>query len=1359
MKAQTNMTRKKGRRISTLCLTSALALGTLGTAQAAPTNDAALKALFDQANYWHDKSNDQLAMGSLQKVLMVDPNNTEALYLMALWSQQNGDLKTSASWRDRLAKASPNDPKLQALENAKELTQVPQGQLNLARQQARSGNTPAALATWRSMFNGNTPPASLAPEYYLTMAGDKSLYPQAVSELRAFVAQNPQDNNARVALGKVLTWREETRREGINMLEPMAANNREADSGLRQALLWLGPQPGDERYYETWLQRHPQDGDVQAYYRKNVGGAAKGEGYSELNTGNLDNARRQFEQVLQTNPEDADALAGMGYIAQRSGDYQAAAQYLNRAAALGGDASAERKAQADDAAFYGQLAQAQQALKNGNISQALALSAPLAQASGEHGTAAKLFRADVLRRNKDYTQAEQTLRAVLNEQPDNGTARENLYYVLRDQNKTAEAQTVLRTLPASLQARLQPRVVTGTPSDPIRRQAQQAAANGNTAQAISLLRDGVTRLPNDPWLRLDLARLLQKSGNENEASAVMAPAYQAGASNNAIYAAALFASENGGWQQAQTLLSRIPASGQNRDIRELAQRVNYNLQLATAERYLSQGNNLAASNTLKALATTPPQSPADAGKLARLMAQSGDLTGAVAVVRNNQRQGIEGGAGDYADQIAVLNQAGLTSEAQTLLSSPEVQSRSTPSQLASLREGYVVNEADRLREQGNYAAAYDKLIHALQNDPQNTDLMFAMGRLYQTGKMNKEAGVVYDYLMTRDTPDQAARVGAINVALAEDDVSKARSLAVGLRNDNSPDRLLLLARLEEAQGNHQQAMTYLRNARGRLLGLQAGSGGTPVVGGLLAADNPFLKTSAGTGRAPSPSLYGRSMPWQVAPSTVDPQSAYPGTVRTDLPVDTAQNRTLRQIDEMMQTLDEQTGTWLQGGVQVRGRDGESGTSKLTEAKAPLTWSTSPFGESRLEFTATPVTLNAGSASGDAWRRYGSNPLSNAISNAATTLSNEQAAIRSQLENLLANGTAEQQQAWLATHQDALDVLALGELDINDFNLTSAQGQQNLARLEALGGGSVSDYLRSSSLKPNVNNVDGVSTDSQRADGVELNLALSGKNYKADIGTTPLGQDLSTLVGGVKWSPKLTDYLTLIITGERRALTDSLLSYVGLKDSYSGKQWGRVTKNGGNIQLSYDDGDAGFYVGGGGYSYLGENVASNTSMNASAGVYLRPYQDAYSEVKTGLNVSWMDYSKNLSHFTFGQGGYFSPQNYISVSLPVDYTKKFDNWKLSLGGSVGYQSYTQDSSDYFPTKSTWQSQLEDLADAGFAKEARYESSSENGIGYTFRAAADYNVNKQMTIGGQVGYDTFGDYNESTAGLYFRYMLGNN
>ena len=140
----------------------------------------------------------------------------------------------------------------------------------------------------------------------------------------------------------------------------------------------------------------------------------------------------------------------------------------------------------------------------------------------------------------------------------------------------------------------------------------------------------------------------------------------------------------------------------------------------------------------------------------------------------------------------------------------------------------------------------------------------------------------------------------------------------------------------------------------------------------------------GVSRTPSTtrtaSAYGQYMPWQVAQVSTGSGTTLPGIQRPDLPVETAQTRMLRQVDTMMESLQDKTGTWLQGGMEVRGRDGESGTSKLTEMKTPLTWSSSPFGDSRFDFTVTPISLNAGTASGDAWRRYGANPLSNAVSN-------------------------------------------------------------------------------------------------------------------------------------------------------------------------------------------------------------------------------------------------------------------------------------------------------------------------------------------------------------------------------------------
>lgn len=116
MKRASRMNTHAARQFSTLCLSGALTLGAFGGAHAAG-NDAALQALFAQANYWHEKSHDELAMESLQKVLSVDANNAQALYLMALWAQQGGNLQAAAQWRARLEKAAPDSPGLQRKKN------------------------------------------------------------------------------------------------------------------------------------------------------------------------------------------------------------------------------------------------------------------------------------------------------------------------------------------------------------------------------------------------------------------------------------------------------------------------------------------------------------------------------------------------------------------------------------------------------------------------------------------------------------------------------------------------------------------------------------------------------------------------------------------------------------------------------------------------------------------------------------------------------------------------------------------------------------------------------------------------------------------------------------------------------------------------------------------------------------------------------------------------------------------------------------------------------------------------------------------------------------------------------------------
>ncbi|SQC58184.1 putative cellulose synthase [Klebsiella pneumoniae] len=197
--------------------------------------------------------------------------------------------------------------------------------------------------------------------------------------------------------------------------------------------------------------------------------------------------------------------------------------------------------------------------------------------------------------------------------------------------------------------------------------------------------------------------------------------------------------------------------------------------------------------------------------------------------------------------------------------------------------------------------------------------------------------------------------------------------------------------------------------------------------------------------------------------------------------------------------------------------------------------------------------------------------------------------------------------------------------------------ENQAKLGSYDAGQVASYLSSSSRKPNVDQTSG-STDSQKANGVELALALSGDDYRVDIGSTPLGQDLNTVVGGVKWSPKLTNYLSLILTGERRSLTDSLLSYVGLKDAYSGKTWGQVTKNGGTLQAEpMTTATRASMSAAVDTAIWGRTSPAHTSINANAGVYLRPYHDEYRQLQAGLSMSYMDYSQKPQLLHLWSGG--------------------------------------------------------------------------------------------------------------------------
>ncbi|KFK95606.1 MULTISPECIES: cellulose biosynthesis protein BcsC [unclassified Serratia (in: enterobacteria)] len=1312
----------------------------------ADDSNPALKALFEQAAYWHDKSHDELAQGALQKVLLMDENNTEAMYLLSLYAMQGGDKENADLWRKKLSTVAPNDPRLKALDG-NNLVQSPvaKNMLAQARQYAATGNFPQAIASYQAIFNGKTPIDNLANEYYLTLAGAPEGRQEAIDGLKQRLALQPSDAQTQLVLGKVMTYQESTRRDGINMLAALAPTNKDADQGVKQALLWLAPQPSDKPLYDAYQQRHPEDKAVAAYYQQNIAGAAKSAGYAELNKGQLSGAKSQFESVLASNPNDRDALAGMGFTAMRSGDFGQAESYLTQAAKQGGPQSAQWGTLAQDANFYGSLTKAKQALKAGQLDEALAITAPMANATGDKGNAVTLFRADVSRRKGDFTAAEQDYRGLLAQNPQNNDAKLGLYYLLLQQrNKEKEAELVLQTIPADLRPKVM-RPVAGVNVEPLRKEAALALQNNDAPRAQMILQQALEKQPSNVWVRLDMARILYKQGQELQAQTLISPMMQMGATTDGLYAAALFASERNDWLNVSTLMARIPPSKQTREMRELAAVASVNQQRVSAENYLRQGNTASAAVILRQMAQKPPTEPAALGALAKDLMAVGDTSTAVALVRENMRLGVKGNAGDYSAQIAVLNQAGLTQEADAWLNNPALLAKSSAREIGQLRNGSVINEADKLRLQGQYGAAYDKLIAALQNDPQNADVMLAMGRLYQSGKMNKEAGQVYNYLLSRNSLNQGAREGATGIALAEGDISRAKQLLGGLPAIKTPDQLLLAARVAQADGDYTRAMSLLREAKGRLNGVSmvtgGGGGQTAMIGGLKMADNPFAGqavTPSSLTAMGSPSAYGEVLPWQIA------SPGLAGSYVTRVPNLPAKNPTLQQIEQLMDEVQNKTATWVQGDIALRDNSsGENGLSNITEIKSPISVSGMPIDNGRVTFGVTPVMLKSGTPSNSANVRFGTGALQQAKAVEAAT---QASIIASQ------NSIAAAQQAALRYQEIHATRDHLCSIDATSAECDAA----TIAQAQAYEEKQLLDSQVTQPQKYNPNDFYADSPGQQQETGVELALALSGDSYKLDVGSTPLGTGISSVVGGVKWSPKVSTNTKLDMTLERRAMADSLLSYVGTEDVITGKKWGAVTKNGGSLNLGFDDGTVGAYGGAGYYSYLGDNVASNKSVNGILGAYIRPYKNDEDELKVGVNVNYMNFDKNLSYFSYGQGGYFSPQDYVSISLPIEFTKKQDDFTYMLGGNVGYQSYHNQESDYFPNDPDLQSQLEGLVSQGYGKEARYAAEDKSGIGYSLKAAGTYKVTPSMLVGGQLGYDTFGSYSESTALLYFKYLL---
>lgn len=271
---------------------------------------------------------------------------------------------------------------------------------------------------------------------------------------------------------------------------------------------------------------------------------------------------------------------------------------------------------------------------------------------------------------------------------------------------------------------------------------------------------------------------------------------------------------------------------------------------------------------------------------------------------------------------------------------------------------------------------------------------------------------------------------------------------------------------------------------------------------------------------------------------------------------------------------------------------------------------------------------------------------------------------------------------------------------------------------------------------------------QRDEGTAIGAGWHNDRWSADIGTTPLGFEVTNWVGGVSWDTDISD-LGVTFTASRRPISSSLLAYAGARDpaANGGKSWGGVIATGGAISLSYDQGGAhGVWADLSAHQITGENVADNARERLMAGYYYKLINEDNRRATVGLNSMLWHYQKDLSDYSFGQGGYYSPQQYLSFSLPVTWRQRTENWSFDLGGSVSWSHTKTDGQQRYPVN------------PGFtlASNPVSESSTSSGIGYTLQAAIERRLTRHWSMGLAVDIQQAKDYTPSHGLLYLRYSM---
>src|SRR5260370_19642273 len=201
-----------------------------------------------------------LAAQNWKQVLLVYPNQTEALAGLARCAKQNGEIEDEHAYVERLRKINPKAPEISSIESLHVLTPPERDRLDQAGRLAMQHKPDEAMKIYNEVFGNQPPYGKWAEPYYETEAASSGGREKAIAQLRLLSARDPANEIYRLWLARVLIYHPKTRIEGLQLLESIHDPGavEQARTELRHALLWEKENPAVLPYLNTYLARYPE---------------------------------------------------------------------------------------------------------------------------------------------------------------------------------------------------------------------------------------------------------------------------------------------------------------------------------------------------------------------------------------------------------------------------------------------------------------------------------------------------------------------------------------------------------------------------------------------------------------------------------------------------------------------------------------------------------------------------------------------------------------------------------------------------------------------------------------------------------------------------------------------------------------------------------------------------------------------------------------------------------------------------------------------------------------------------------------------------------------------------------------------